>query len=566
MDIPGFQIKKTIGKGGMATAYLAVEEAENRIVALKVLKLRDEGLEPREQKTQIERFKREGQLVASMAHPNIVKVYGVGSTERLLYLSMEYLGGGDLKTRLHSGLSQGVALDIVESIAEALGYAHARNIIHRDVKPTNILFRRDGVPLLSDFGIAKTTSDDVTDLTTIGMLLGSPTYMSPEQAEGRELDPRTDLYSLGVILYEMLTGMPPFVDPSALKVIVKHAQEPVPPLPNELDIYQPLIDGLLEKDRDRRIQSAGDLLEQIDELRDTHADVIEGLPPLGISRKSGELTQIVDGVSSIVSIGLEQDRVMLPIGVETTAGLEQLTNSDKPTNEFVRLLQTDPGLAVQMMRVANSRYYRQEGIVSELPEALANLGPRALEHALAFSAASKLFFSRADQWVSEELSRIRRSACRVATLSRLIAEQSGLNPRRAYACGLLHNVGALPILVWAHGQGKCRDNPGLVRKLLAKGERRTGLLLMETWQFSEFLLGPLRESLNEQAPSPTSETRLLRFAIALDSAYQQNQAVSEMLVGELLDATGFSGDVAELGTVIERANVEFASLQFASAA
>ncbi len=262
MEIPGYDVKRTIGRGGMATVYLAIQQSLDREIVLKTLNTtRDESGDF------FERFLKEGRIIASLRHPYIVTIFDIGSADDLLYISMEYVDGGDLRGKIENRLAPVRGLDLLDKIGQALDYAHKKGIVHRDVKPANILFRSDGTPLLGDFGIAKDFTVD-KELTSTGTILGSPFYMSPEQAEGLPVDGRTDIYSLGVIFYEMLTGEKPYEGDSAIKVIMKHIQSPVPQLPPELDQFQPLLNRLMAKNRDQRIPDAGQLVTEVAELRE----------------------------------------------------------------------------------------------------------------------------------------------------------------------------------------------------------------------------------------------------------------------------------------------------------
>jgi hypothetical protein len=262
MEIPGYDVKRIIGQGGMATVFLAIQQSLDREIVLKTLNTTHD-----ESEDFFERFMKEGRIVASLRHPHIVTIFDIGSADDILYISMEYVEGGDLRAKIDNGLAPVRALDLVSKIGQALAYAHKKGIVHRDVKPANILFRGDGTPLLSDFGIAKDVTTD-NDLTSTGTILGSPFYMSPEQAEGQAVDGRTDIYSLGVIFYEMLTGEKPYEGDSAIKVIMKHIQSPVPQLPPELGQFQPLLNRLMAKNRDQRIADAGELVTEVEELRE----------------------------------------------------------------------------------------------------------------------------------------------------------------------------------------------------------------------------------------------------------------------------------------------------------
>jgi serine/threonine protein kinase len=253
--IPGYPIDRLIGKGGMAAVYLAIQESLDRPVALKILKDPDSP-------EFSERFVNEGRIIASLVHGNIVTVHDVGIAEGLHYISMEYVDGGDLRIRIADGQSPEAALDLAARMADCLGFAHRKGVIHRDLKPANILFRRDGTPLLTDFGIAKNQRLD-SDLTATGKIVGTPRYMSPEQALGKPVDGRSDLYSLGVVLYEMLTGEPPYRGDSEVGTILKHLNDPVPALPAACRRYQPLLTRMLAKDPAARFADAGELLESL---------------------------------------------------------------------------------------------------------------------------------------------------------------------------------------------------------------------------------------------------------------------------------------------------------------
>ncbi|MDQ5911246.1 MAG: serine/threonine-protein kinase PpkA [Pseudomonadota bacterium] len=217
-QIPGYAIECEIGRGGMATVYLAVQQSLNRQVALKVLTQATEE----EDDDFAQRFKKEGHILAQLLHPNIVTIHDIGITEDGdLFLSIEYLSGGTLRDKIKQGLSFDAAIEITRSIAKALDYAHKQGIIHRDIKPSNIMFRHDGTPVLTDFGIARVIGSK-TIHTSAGFSIGSPGYMSPEQAMGESITIESDIYALGVVLYEMLTGHPLYESSHALAITIKH--------------------------------------------------------------------------------------------------------------------------------------------------------------------------------------------------------------------------------------------------------------------------------------------------------------------------------------------------------
>lgn len=262
MEIPGYEIRRLIGQGGMATAYLAEQISLSRQVVLKVL-----DASVKESPDTVERFLNEGRIIASLNHPHIITIYDIGQSGDHLFISMEFVEGGDLKQRMqHKVFAPVEAIDILEKVAAGLSAAHESGIVHRDVKPGNILFRRDGTALLSDFGIAKRLSGD-SDLTSTGMFVGSPNYMAPEQSEAGPIDGRADIYALGVILYEMLTGSRAYSADSVIDVILMHKKAPVPTLPPGLEQFQELLNLMMAKDRNDRFRDARSLIHYIEQMR-----------------------------------------------------------------------------------------------------------------------------------------------------------------------------------------------------------------------------------------------------------------------------------------------------------
>ena len=241
--------------------YLAEQISLGREVVLKVL---DSNVKRTAETT--ERFLNEGRIIASLNHPHIITIYDIGQTDDKVYITMEFVEGGDLKTLLQQRiLAPFEAIDLVAKIASGLAVAHEQGIVHRDVKPGNIVFRNNGTPLLSDFGIAKRLSVD-SDLTSTGMFVGSPNYMAPEQSEAGPIDGRADIYALGVMLYEMLSGKRAYVADSVIDVIFKHKTAPIPTLPSGLEQFQELLDLMMAKDRNKRFRDAPSLLHYIDQM------------------------------------------------------------------------------------------------------------------------------------------------------------------------------------------------------------------------------------------------------------------------------------------------------------
>ena len=258
--IPGYDIDGEIGEGAMASVYLATQRSLERKVALKVMAAAL-AADP----SFCERFLREGKTLARLSHPHTVTIHDIGNVGELYYMAMEYLPNGTLKERIAAGLTPEQGLVYIRQIASALGYAHAQGLVHRDVKPANILFRTDGTAVLSDFGIAKSL-DDRTQFTQAGFAVGTPSYMSPEQARGQEIDGRADLYALGVVLYEILVGKLPYNGTDALSTALAHLTEPLPELPLHHGRYQEVLKKLLAKDPAQRFPDAAALLLALDRL------------------------------------------------------------------------------------------------------------------------------------------------------------------------------------------------------------------------------------------------------------------------------------------------------------
>lgn len=277
--ISGFDIEGEIGEGAMATVYLATQRSLERKVALKVMAA-SLAADP----TFCERFLREGKTLARLSHPHTVTIYDIGNAGDLYYMAMEYLPNGTLKERAAAGITAEQGLIYIRQIASALGYAHAQGLVHRDVKPANILFRANGSAVLSDFGIAKSL-DDRTQFTQAGLAVGTPSYMSPEQARGQEIDGRADLYALGVVLYEILVGKLPYTGIDALSTALAHLTEPLPELPIHHGRYQFILSKLLAKDRNERFADAAELIAALDNLPQDAVDatLIRPLAPFAVT-------------------------------------------------------------------------------------------------------------------------------------------------------------------------------------------------------------------------------------------------------------------------------------------
>lgn len=327
MEIPGFKIERLIAEGGMASVYLAVQSSLNRQVAIKVLKKFDRP-------DQAKRFLEEGRIIASLNHHNIITIHDIGVVGDRHYIAMEYLEGGTLGERIAAGMPMDAVILVMESIGDCLDFVHRRGIVHRDIKPANVLFHADGTPKLTDFGIAKQL-DKNQGLTLDGTTLGSPHYLSPEQAGGRSLDGRSDLYSLGVVFYEMLTGRKPFSGDSSVETIIAHLTHPIPVLPEPMARFQDLLERMLAKDPDDRIASAHEMIERLRALRTApHSGRIrpggvtaeDSRPPLGRRSRPSVPLIIGSGLALLMLVAsailLTRQRASEPVSAPKSAAAD----------------------------------------------------------------------------------------------------------------------------------------------------------------------------------------------------------------------------------------------------
>ncbi len=260
LQIPGYRVIRKINQGGMSTVYLAIQISVGRVVALKVM-----NPQLNSDPAFSERFQREATIVGQLSHPNIVAIYDIGRHDDLNYIAMDYLPNGSVHDKMSTGLSGEEVLRITREIASALDHAHDKGYIHRDIKPENILFRADNSAVLSDFGVARGLAAN-SRMTHVGTVVGTPHYMSPEQTKGNNVDGRSDLYSLGIVFYEMLTGTLPYQGDEAVTIALKHISAPIPKLPIQYLAYQKILEKLLAKDPEQRFQHGRDLISAIENL------------------------------------------------------------------------------------------------------------------------------------------------------------------------------------------------------------------------------------------------------------------------------------------------------------
>jgi class 3 adenylate cyclase/DNA-binding NarL/FixJ family response regulator len=260
INVDGYRLIRKLGEGGMSKVFLAEQLSTQEHHVLKMLPIAPADDEIGSDL--MERFLQEFALVSQIDHPNVARIFNQGFTDAYAYISMEYFPGGDLRELIAKGLAPNVAVAILLQIGGALTAVHAQGIVHRDMKPDNVMIRADGSLALADFGIAKQTNSEISR-TKHGEVFGTPYYLAPEQALGLPVDQRTDIYSLGILYFEMLTGRRPFQADNAQALMYQHVNAPVPRLPTSLSMYQPLVDKMMAKKKTERFENANALIEYV---------------------------------------------------------------------------------------------------------------------------------------------------------------------------------------------------------------------------------------------------------------------------------------------------------------
>lgn len=374
-QISHYRIEEIIGSGGMARVYKAFDDRVQRFVAVKML-----GEHFTNQDYLFERFEQEARLIASLEHHSIVPVYDYGNHEGRPYIIMRLMDGGSLADRLEQGpVPLKTISEILNRVCAALDKAHAKDVIHRDIKPGNILFDDDGIAFLADFGIAR-----FSEMTQSGVVVGSPHYMSPEQAKGKPIDGRSDVYQLGVLLFEMLTGFLPFDGESIDSVIYQHVHEPVPRLtnypPDLAAKLQDLLNHALAKDRDQRIGSAMELANQFAKL--VPSDEPEprriGLGRRGRRATSGTLVDVNTDTVLDYPIGRPQSVILRMVmwlvgivailtGIYFIPGVRSNSGVQAVAQTVSRAVQDMPGLAQDIQERGADAIFEVTGNATSTP-------------------------------------------------------------------------------------------------------------------------------------------------------------------------------------------------------
>jgi TonB family protein len=317
-----YRIITRIGSGGFADVYLGEQLLLSRKVAIKIL-----HAHYARQADLLKRFEREARSAASLSHPNIIDIYDVGESEGIHYIVMKFIDGETLNQRMHREgiLPIPVSIQIVRQLAEALDYAHTNNVIHRDIKPANVMLDPYGRPMLMDFGVARVQVEG--NLTKTGTVLGTPHYLPPEQPLGKPVDARSDIYSLGIMFYEMLSGQLPFHDENAVAVLFKHINEPPQPLNTMVADINPdlaaLCHRMIEKDPVKRPQSAGEVAEVLHAL----SAVYPAPTPIAVRKSTGGLSDNTEQLILLAREHVDQNKLDKALEIYTVVIQRQPQNT-----------------------------------------------------------------------------------------------------------------------------------------------------------------------------------------------------------------------------------------------
>ncbi len=373
LEIPGYSIERVLGQGGMATVYLAVQQSLGRHVALKLL-IPSLARDP----VATERFLREARIAAKLHHPHIIEIHDVGIHDGLPYMAMAYEPGGTVAQLINHADTPMQALRIVRDIASALDFAHRQGVVHRDIKPENILRRSDGASVLSDFGIAR-AAEIKLGLTGEGTSIGTPHYMSPEQWRGEVVDGRADLYGLGVVLFQLLSGKLPYDGANGWTVGMQHMNAPIPSLPPALQYLQRLVDDLLAKDPAARPQTGFEVIQRIDAHLSGQREIITTiLPTLPNSGQSAAMSLPTRPAAASTTWVLAAAGLLL-IGMlawQPWRGARGSADAATDTDAVAAIATTDASIAVLPfadLSPTHDQAYFSDGLSEELLDLLAKL-------------------------------------------------------------------------------------------------------------------------------------------------------------------------------------------------
>ncbi|MCC7410867.1 MAG: HDOD domain-containing protein [Gammaproteobacteria bacterium] len=503
--VPGYRVRRLIGRGGMANVYLAVQLSLQRPVALKVMNpgyAADEALS--------QRFMREGRMLAALNHRNIITIHDIGVAGDLHYLSMEYVDGGDLRQRITGGIVPARALAYTEALASGLACIHARGIVHRDVKPANVLFRSDGIPALADFGIAKDLTRD-HGATVAGAVIGSLAYLSPEQAEGAPLGVCSDIFSLGVVLFEMLAGRRSHTSGSnqiSLAAIIRQLREPLPRLPPHLAAVQPLLDRMTAPDPRQRYGDCAEVVDAIRRLRRRDCGARRtaySVTAAAAREQTGESYAVTEiraddehadnQLLCAVYHDYMANRLRVPSMPDIAARIRRAV--DDPAmgpNEIARIVQADPALAAYLVRVANSAVYRGDREVQGAAAAVARIGLRATRDVVTSFTLRNVFTSR-HRAIGLRMRALWKHSCVVGAVSAVLARHvPHIGADQALLAGIVYGIGRTVILRYAEYYAGLAADAAALDVALERMHAQVGAMVMRKWDMPEAFVTVALES------------------------------------------------------------------------
>jgi putative nucleotidyltransferase with HDIG domain len=547
--VGGYRLVTELGSGGMGTVYYAEHLVIGRRAAIKVLRP-----EVSKDETIVSRFLTEARSVNDIRHPNVVEITDLGRHGELYYIVMSLLEGETLGERLERvrTLDEPSVVRIARQVTSALGTAHERGIVHRDLKPENIFLTNhpdypDHVKIL-DFGIAKLVGDrKAGHQTQVGAIIGTPAYMSPEQCRGADVDHRSDVYSFAVVLYEMLTGRPPFIGEGIGDIIVGHVvHEPVPPIdlnPKISSRVNATIMRALAKDPNKRPASMRELREGLEDLPAGAAEAIAAkLDPELEKKQAREAWFVVNKLTDIIMKRIASDRLVVPSMPNIAIDCMRLLRDQNQTFKSVGVVVAkDPLLASRVLKLANSAAFPSLVPATTVEQAIARMGTEGLMIALVKFSMHQAFTSKSDR-IQSAFRGIWEHSLAVALLAKDICLRVGAgmpDPNTAYLAGLLHDVGkpvVASLLLEAEKQFKKDDSVTWIsdetwKRVVDESHRKVGVALARKWNLPDELSRAIEQANEYERAVPRSCANVVRLANVL--AKKHGLYVGNAIEGEL---------------------------------
>jgi putative nucleotidyltransferase with HDIG domain len=545
--VGSYRLVTEIGSGGMGTVYYAEHTVIGRRAAIKVLHpeiARDAKV--------VSRFLTEARAANEIHHPNVVEITDLGQQGDLHYIVMSFLEGETLGERLERAevLDEASTIRIVRQVAAALGAAHEAGIVHRDLKPENIFLMNhpefpDYVKVL-DFGIAKLLKPDpdAAGRTGLGTAVGTPKYMSPEQCRGDEnLDFRSDIYSLGVVLYEMLTGEIPFVGPAPGEIMIAHVvQAPTPPIEKNPKISPRINDVVLkalEKKPEARFASMRELRQALEEpVPGREPTDVAGAPAVSApaaeagaaepeeeSDQTREARPVANKLTEIIKSRIASDKLVIPTMPNVALECMTAVRGQKSFKNIGAVVAKDPVLASRVLRLANSAAFPSRTPVDTLEAAISRMGTEGLATVVVQVSVHQAFTSRDDR-IRAAFKGIWEHSLAVALLARDVAQALGggkPDPNAAYLAGLLHDIGK-PVVgsllleaekALTRGNTVAWMNDTVWKKVVDESHRDVAVALAQKWKLPQDVIRAIEECRAYDNDQPRSIANVVRLANAL---------------------------------------------------